>query len=93
MSAENLKTDTRQANWRRSNPDKYEGHIAVQRALVAGKLIKQPCEVCGSRKVDAHHDDYAEPLNVRWLCRQHHVRLHFGWEDLFSEAVMGSRCP
>ncbi|KAB2716983.1 MULTISPECIES: hypothetical protein [Brucella/Ochrobactrum group] len=80
----NLKTDTRQANWRRSNPQKYLAHVAVQRALATGALIKQPCEVCGSRIVDAHHDDYSEPLAVRWLCRQHHTRLHNGGEDLFA---------
>lgn len=28
-----LKTDTRQANWRRANPDKYDAHLAVQRAV------------------------------------------------------------
>ena len=44
---------------------------------------KQGCEVCGSETVDAHHDRYDEPLNVRWLCRRHHVRLHQGGEDMF----------
>ena len=35
---EMLKTDTRQANWCRSNPGKYDAHLAVQRALKAGEL-------------------------------------------------------
>lgn len=30
-----LKTDTRQANWRRPNPSKYDAHLAVQRAVKA----------------------------------------------------------
>jgi len=82
----NLKTDTRQANWRRQNSDKYRAHLAVQRALTSGELEKGPCEVCGTTdgRIDAHHDDYAEPLAVRWLCRQHHIRLHGGGEDLFG---------
>ncbi|MDX3978991.1 MAG: hypothetical protein QHC91_33215, partial [Shinella sp.] len=42
-----LKTDTRQANWRRANPGKYEAHLAVQRAVKAGELDKDTCEVCG----------------------------------------------
>ena len=41
-----------------------------------GVLIRQPCEVCGNEKVDAHHDDYMQPLNVRWLCRKHHNEHH-----------------
>lgn len=85
----NLKTDTRQANWRRANPERYRAHLAVQRALKSGALLKKPCEVCGAVEgdgvlIDAHHDDYSQPLAVRWLCRQHHIRLHGGGEDLFG---------
>jgi hypothetical protein len=78
-----LKTDTRQANWRRANPGKYEAHLAVQRAVKAGELDKESCEVCGVEAVDAHHDQYDEPLRVRWLCRRHHTRLHHYGEDMF----------
>ena len=78
-----LKSQTRQANWRRANLPKYRAHLAVRRALVSGALEKQHCEVCGHTTVDAHHDRYDEPLNVRWLCRRHHVRLHQGGEDMF----------
>lgn len=42
-----LKTNTRQAIWRRTNPAKYDAHLAVQRAVKAGDLEKQTCEVCG----------------------------------------------
>lgn len=78
-----LKTHTRQANWRRANPGKYNAHLAVQRAMKAGDLNKQTCEVCGDAVVDAHHDRYDEPLRVRWLCRLHHIRLHRCGEDMF----------
>ncbi|MCZ0964166.1 hypothetical protein [Paracoccus benzoatiresistens] len=78
-----LKSDTRQTNWRRANPAKYTAHLAVQQAISSGKLTKQSCEVCGAEKVDAHHDRYDEPLNVRWLCRRHHVKLHHYGEDMF----------
>ncbi len=63
-----LKTDTRQANWRRANPAKYEAHLVVQRAVKACELRKDTCEVCGNEAVDAHHDQYDQPLKVRWLC-------------------------
>jgi hypothetical protein len=68
---------TRQQQWRRRFPVKYAAHIAVWVALRKGKLTRQPCEVCGSdRNIDAHHDRYDRPLQVRWLCRKHHVLLH-----------------
>ena len=44
----------------------------VERALAAGRLVRQPCEACGSPRAHAHHDDYDRPLDVRWLCQRHH---------------------
>lgn len=41
MDELNLKTDTRQANWRRQNPQKYLAHVAVQRALGSGDLRRR----------------------------------------------------
>ena len=46
-------------------------------AIKTGKLIKEPCAECGTTEnVHAHHDDYDKPLEVRWLCSTHHLRLH-----------------
>jgi hypothetical protein len=39
-----------------------------------GKLVEQPCEVCGA-KAEMHHPDYSKPLEVRWLCTRHHHYL------------------
>ena len=37
----------------------------------------KPCESCGSeRNVVRHHDDYARPLDVRFLCRRCHAFVH-----------------
>lgn len=49
----------------------------VRRALRAGRLTKMPCEVCGNTVTEAHHDDYSKPLDVRWLCHEHHVRVRY----------------
>lgn len=67
---------TRQAAWRKRNPAKYLAHITVQNALRLGVLSRRPCSVCGNPRADAHHPNYASPLDVIWLCRRHHRQLH-----------------
>jgi hypothetical protein len=44
--------------------------------LRRGHLERGPCEVCASAQAEMHHDDYHRPLDVRWLCREHHLQLH-----------------
>lgn len=55
-----------------NHPDKYKARNAVSNALRDGRLQRGACEVCGADKVQAHHDDYSKPLEVRWLCFKHH---------------------
>lgn len=38
-----------------------------------GKIVRQPCEVCGAALAEKHHDDYSKPLQLRWFCRRHHL--------------------
>jgi ribosomal protein S27AE len=66
----------RQKRYRASNPEKNKARNDVSRALRTGVLVRQPCEKCGDIKVDAHHDDYSKPLDVRWLCRRCHLIEH-----------------
>lgn len=44
--------------------------------IKGGMLKRQPCEVCGEIKVEAHHKDYNKPYEVVWLCRKHHMEWH-----------------
>ena len=63
--------------WQESNTVKRAAHILIGNAIRDGKIIKQPCEECGIRfPVHAHHDDYAKPMSVRWLCDMHHNKWH-----------------
>lgn len=61
---------------REKDPLKYKAVTAVGNAVRDGRLIKLPCEDCGEIKSQAHHDDYSKPLEVRWLCRRHHLEIH-----------------
>ena len=49
---------------------------AVFRAVKSGRLTRLPCEGCGERNSEGHHDDYDKPLEVRWLCNHHHNEWH-----------------
>lgn len=70
--------------FRDGTPKDERVHSITTLAIMRGKLIPQPCEVCGSfrrlsdgrREVHGHHDDYNKPLEVRWLCGQHHREWH-----------------
>lgn len=63
--------------WRQENPDGYRAHTAVNNAVRDGRLLKEPCKICGTMKnLHAHHHDYKKPLEVEWLCALHHHRHH-----------------
>jgi hypothetical protein len=46
-----------------------------RKALRTAALEPRPCIVCG-KKGEGHHEDYAKPLEVVWLCRFHHMGRH-----------------
>ena len=71
---------------KRRPPEKKAAHYAVGNAVRDGRLTPKPCEVCGSTKVQAHHDDYSRPLDVRWLCFVHHM-AHHGKEAMTTLGV------
>lgn len=67
--------------WRKTHPltaeqrrkDAARSYASVYKR--SGLLVPQPCERCGSPNVEMHHLDYARPLAVRWLCREHRMEL------------------
>jgi hypothetical protein len=46
--------------------------------LKTGKIKRLPCEIAGCKEVKTHghHPDYNYPLEVIWLCKDHHNELH-----------------
>ena len=70
---------------RKKHPEKYKARNAVSSAIRSGKLIPQPCEVCGTvDNINAHHEDYSKPLDVNWLCKKHHELIEKQKEDLYE---------
>lgn len=74
-------------------------HRIVYVAIRGGKLVRQPCEVCGGLKSQAHHPDYSKPLQVIWLCATHHKDIHFcgairgNWRQWTAEFAMSPHLP
>ena len=65
-------------------PEKYRARYAVGNAIRDGRLSRpQECSSCNvSCEPEGHHDNYDEPLNVRWLCRKCHTAHHVELNEL-----------
>ena len=68
----------RRANKMAKDPIKFKSRYKVRDAIKSGKLIRPDrCQSCREKgKIEAHHIDYNEPYNVKWLCYQCHRKLH-----------------
>jgi hypothetical protein len=53
-----------------------QAYDQVALARKEGRILSQPCEVCGNPYADAHHEDYSKPLELRYLCTRHHMQYH-----------------
>ena len=65
--------------WRANNPVKKAAQTILGNAVRDGKISKPSnCSECGESniRIHGHHDDYAFPLSVRWLCPACHVAWH-----------------
>jgi hypothetical protein len=62
--------------WRAEDSRRVKAHSAVARAIRSGQVQRMPCEACNRPDTHAHHDDYDQPLQVRWLCPACHAQHH-----------------
>ncbi len=62
----------------RYNKDKRKklAIVLVGKAIKEGVLTRQLCETCGVDNTHGHHNNYDKPLEVHWLCPQHHWDFH-----------------
>lgn len=66
-----------QLRWYVKNPHKRHATTIVRRALKAGKLVRpETCEFCDDFPSTAHHPNYDKPLEVIWVCGDHHRFIH-----------------
>lgn len=62
---------------RERNPEKAKARYDLNNAIRDGRVKRQPCELCGAAKAQAHHHDYSKPFDVAWRCfRCHREREH-----------------
>ncbi len=69
---------TRRYYW--ANRHKCLARARVQSAIRQGALVKPSiCEACtkASPRIEAHHENYEQPLLVQWLCKLCHSQRTF----------------
>lgn len=88
-NAVRIEQNCSQTKRRRSEVKGYmKAHNATARAIKKGSLVRMPCQMCGSiDHIHAHHDDYEMPLEVMWLCPEHHKSRHSFLDYLANMAV------
>jgi hypothetical protein len=65
--------------YRFNYPERIEAAWKVQYAIRLGRISKaDSCFICRKKdvRIEAHHYDYAKPLDVTWICRSCHVKIH-----------------
>lgn len=71
-------TAIQRRRWNEQNQEKRSAHKRVEGALRSGQLARPDCcDQCGGGgRIEAHHHDYAQPLEVTWLCQPCHRAEH-----------------
>ena len=69
---------------------KKQANNRLRRAVLTGRVIKpKACGDCGAlgKKLHGHHEDYAKPLAVAWVCPLCHRKRH----AIHPERIKGTR--
>ena len=76
VAADPAAESARQRGYREANLDKCAARDAVNNAVKRGDIVPGACSRCPEKKAEAHHPDYEKHLDVVWLCRRCHRKLH-----------------
>ena len=84
-----IKLDTiYKSRHRAKHPDRQRARQILTNAINRGHILRDPCRICNSiNKIEAHHPDYARPLEVVWLCRDHHKAFDNGKLEIKFEYI------
>jgi hypothetical protein len=58
--------------YRKRYPKRHNARLRVRSWVAKGKMAHLACQKCGNFLSEMHHPDYNFPLDIWWLCRQHH---------------------
>lgn len=68
--------------WRENNPKGAYAQGLINYLIKKGEIKRGECEFknefCSKSIIQAHHEDYEKPLEVRWLCASHHKKVDLG---------------
>lgn len=70
--------------WQNSHQDSRKVAEIVGKAIQDG-MLERPliCSMCSREtRVQAHHNDYALPFNIMWVCASCHKNIHLRKKDL-----------
>ena len=57
------------------NQQKLSARKITKQAIKSGVIVEKGCESCG-KKAEAHHKNYRDPYDIKWLCDLHHREEH-----------------
>lgn len=81
-------SEKRAAYDRKRDKIKERARQVIRERIYDGRLARGACMICGQPNADAHHEDYAKPLEIYWLCRLHHSAAHINPKTLIGiEAI------
>jgi ribosomal protein S27AE len=74
-------------NYARRFPLKIAASNLFWSAFKRGDILKpNSCSNCNRViRLEAHHDDYAKPLEIRWLCKKCHTEWHLNNKAINGE--------